>query len=549
MHTIANFGVIIPAIKKNVVFHDDLVKKLVGISLIERAIINARKLSNDESIVVVTDSEEIQLIAKRCNVKCILDRKSVVGDGSYFNSLKQAVEFFPLHTKYHCFLSPYAPLLSAGVIKSAYTSFVKSEAEVLRPIKLENHCIVNETDYPLVDLLSNRVSQLTNIEFDGFAIYKNAPVIEFLENPAVGASVSIEPFVVEYDELEIRSLQDWWVAEKLLKRKRIIFRVIGSNKIGMGHIFRALSLAHEISDHEVLFVTDTENEIVVNRLAGYDYWLGVYQNDEVLDEIIALKPDLVINDVLSTEKSEIKYLQDQNIKVVNFEDVGSGAACADITYNELYDTPLFEGNNIRWGHEYLFVRDEFDKAKKNKIPQSITSILIAFGGTDQHDLTMKCLNTVYSLCLECNVKIHVVIGPGYPNHQTLFDTVQNMDNVILEHSTAVISNIMEQCQWAITSNGRTVYELAHLNIPAIVISQHVREETHNFATLEHGFLRTGVYSGEKTLGTVLKLLKRVLEDHEFRNDLYFKINPFEFSQNKKKVIKEIQSLLTYDENI
>ena len=103
MHTIANFGVIIPALKKNVVFHDDLVKKLVGISLIERAIINARKLSNDESIVVVTDSEEIQLIAKRCNLKCILDRKIVVGDASYFNSLKYVVDFFPLHTKYYCF--------------------------------------------------------------------------------------------------------------------------------------------------------------------------------------------------------------------------------------------------------------------------------------------------------------------------------------------------------------------------------------------------------------------------------------------------------------
>ena len=61
-------------------------------------------------------------------------------------------------------------------------------------------------------------------------------------------------------------------------------------------------------------------------------------------------------------------------------------------------------------------------------------------------------------------------------------------NVKLTKSTGVISSIMEQCQLAIVSNGRTVYELAHMNIPSITIAHHIREETHKFASKENGFL-------------------------------------------------------------
>ena len=54
----------------------------------------------------------------------------------------------------------------------------------------------------------------------------------------------------------------------------------------MGHIYRSLSLAHEITEHEILFVCDTDHTVAVNKLAGYDYWLGIYRNDKVVESII-----------------------------------------------------------------------------------------------------------------------------------------------------------------------------------------------------------------------------------------------------------------------
>jgi spore coat polysaccharide biosynthesis predicted glycosyltransferase SpsG len=43
-----------------------------------------------------------------------------------------------------------------------------------------------------------------------------------------------------------------------------------------------------------------------------------------------------------------------------------------------------------------------------------------------------------------------------------------------------------------TSAGRTVYEVASLGVPAIVLSQNAREQTHFFASEQHGFVNLGM---------------------------------------------------------
>src|SRR5699024_7872757 len=44
--------------------------------------------------------------------------------------------------------------------------------------------------------------------------------------------------------IDIDTYQDWWVAEKELAKKNIIICVEGYKEIGLGHVYRALSLAY-----------------------------------------------------------------------------------------------------------------------------------------------------------------------------------------------------------------------------------------------------------------------------------------------------------------
>ena len=71
--------IIIPAIKKNAVIPDQLVKKLAGVTLIERAIETARAVAQGKDIYVLTDSQEISLICERLGVQFRRNRELKFG--------------------------------------------------------------------------------------------------------------------------------------------------------------------------------------------------------------------------------------------------------------------------------------------------------------------------------------------------------------------------------------------------------------------------------------------------------------------------------------
>ena len=324
-----------------------------------------------------------------------------------------------------------------------------------------------------------------------------------------------------------------------MQRRRLVFRVIGNNRVGMGHIFRALTLAHELIDHDVTFFSDEASAKAVKEVVGNAYPVELFNSANIVKSILNFKPDVVINDILDTEVKDVEPLREQGIKVLNFEDLGEGAQFADLVINELYDQPKIEGDNILWGRNHFFVRDEFSDANPNQSVDKVDNLLLVFGGVDQHDLSKKIYQVVRNLCKKKGVRIFIVTGPGYSGYETFRREVEGDSDVDLTHATGVISRIMEKVQLAITSNGRTVYELAHMSIPALVIPQHEREKTHSFACEENGFVQLEPYVEGETEMTVVQILNDLLEDKKYRQALFNATTAFRFDKNKKKVVSRI----------
>jgi spore coat polysaccharide biosynthesis predicted glycosyltransferase SpsG/CMP-N-acetylneuraminic acid synthetase len=531
--------ILIPALKKIVAFQDDLVKKLAGISLIQRSINIAVELCEDKSSIhLLTDSEEVSLIAERNGIQHYLDSNLVWNEVGWSTMVSGYLEKTLKKNEYTLILSPYSPLLTADMINVAKQGLINSKREILKPVRTIERQLYDKKNQSTFETIFGNKTETHSIESKAFVILKTE-LLKIDDNRK--RKILIWP--IEHELLEIESYQDWWVCEKLIKRKRIVFRVIGSMKVGMGHIYRSLSLAHEITDHEILFVSDHKNVIAVSKFAGYDYWLGIYDKSEIVQQIINLKPDIVINDILSTDESDVRPLKKYDIKVVNFEDLGDGSRLADIVINELYDLPLIDGNNYLWGHNYFFLRGEFDNAKPHQFKKHINTILISFGGTDQYHLSLKVFKSIKFLCEKRNIKVNIVTGYGYQGYDELKDEVSGLKYVNLTRSTGVISKIMEQCQVAIVANGRTVYELAHLNIPAIVISQHQREKTHTFAFHNNGFVPIGVYKPGETEQKVHDELIKLVDDAQYRKVLFQKLVKYNFSLNKVNVLDSINSLI------
>jgi len=310
----------------------------------------------------------------------------------------------------------------------------------------------------------------------------------------------------------------------------------------MGHIYHSLALAHEITDHEVVFICDEQYKIAVDKIASMDY--KVISTKDTLKTILELKPNIVINDILNTDEKYIKTLKAEKIISVNFEDLGSGSKYADLVFNELYDIPQMEGDNYLWGYKYLALRDEFYDASPHKMVEDIDEVLISFGGTDQNNLTLLALKSILPICEINSIKISIVCGAAYLFKSELEIYLETIEykNINLTYASGVISKIMEKTQLAIASNGRTVYELADMNIPSIVISHHEREATHSFANLDKGFINLGIIN-DLTSTKIQEKFEKLVEDRDYRELLFMNIKKYSFRENKQKVVKKIMELL------
>jgi spore coat polysaccharide biosynthesis predicted glycosyltransferase SpsG/CMP-N-acetylneuraminic acid synthetase len=522
--------IVIPAIKKNAVIPDQLIKKLDGTTLIQRAIDTALELVDSvDQVLIITDSDEIGLIAQRNGIAFKKDKELSLNSENIVAEVINKTKDFPQENV--LLYRANTPLIESSDLQSAYLKFLELNDSMLVSVKKEDRRIFSINNEQLVKTKIDNFCE----EIGAFYIF-NKSVIK-------GDFKQVPFFVSSIKSIEIRNYQNWWICEKMLQRKKIVFHVFGSIEIGMGHIYHSLSLAHNIIDHEVIFVCDEKHELAVKKMASTDY--KVIVSNSIERAIFDINPDMVINDVLNTSDTFILKLKEKGISVINFEDLGSGSKCADIVINELYEEPQYEGNNYYWGHKYLTLRDEFDDIKPNIFRDNVEEVLVIFGGTDQNNLTLKTVKSIINICQIENIKINIICGIGYLflDELKLYLSECKYKGIVLHYAISSVSEIMEKSQLAISSNGRTIYELAEMNIPSIIISHHEREATHDFAKLERGFINFGIVNND-TFSDIKNIFNKLVYDDDYRKLLYINISKYSFGKNKEKVLKLILSYLS-----
>lgn len=531
--------IVIPAIKKNAVIPDQLVKRLAGVTLIQRAIDTARGVVPARDVIVVTDSQEISLICERNGVRAHYNAGLRFTSLDIISEMKSILRELGNDYGHIIVYRASCPLLTWVDIDDAYRRFLEDEADCLVTVKSVRHRIWEVRQGRLEAFLSEDETELV-VESKALIIIKS----DALEGGNIRRTV---PYFLNDRAMEINSYQDWWLCERLLTQRRVVFVVAGYPAIGMGHVFRSLMLAHEISNHKVFFVCTKESELAASNIAARDY-KTVIQKGELWEDVLALGPDLVINDMLDTSRDYMERLKAAGIPVVNFEDEGPGAALADQVVNALYEEGKGGGarENPRffYGHRYFCLRDEFIQAEQNAFRPEPKCVLVTFGGTDMPDYTRQTLNVVEPLCRERGIAVRVVTGPGYAHRDELVRHIEELGNPLIrfEYATNVMSRMMEGVDLAVCSAGRTVYELAHMRIPSIVLAQHEREARHTFARADHGFAYMGVmrrFNAER----LYKVFTQLIDEPQRRQRLYERQTRIHFEQNKAKVVSGILKLL------
>jgi spore coat polysaccharide biosynthesis predicted glycosyltransferase SpsG/CMP-N-acetylneuraminic acid synthetase len=521
--------VVIPAVKKNAVIPDQLVKRLAGTTLIERAIHTARAFAPGEDIFVVTDSQEIEIICGRTGVECRRNSDLRLKSLDIVAELRDALAELASRYGHCCILRASCPLLTWADMEDAWKKYRAAKADSLITVKSVRQRVWNVRGDTLEGLLGDKEDQFL-VESRALIILRLALLTA--EN---GSCRKIIPYFLNERAIEIQSYQDWWICERLLLRRHIVFVVAGYPAIGMGHVFRALMLAHEISSHKISFVCTRQSELAVESIARKDYKIVRQGAEPLADTVLSLRPDMVVNDILNTDVPYMAPLVAVGARCVNFEDEGPGAEMADVVINALYEN----GGNaerLRCGPEYFCLRDEFMGAARNVLRDRVKTVLVTFGGTDSQDFSRRVLDIIEPVCRARDIAVRLVAGPGYAHRQAMEKHLKELANPLVEFTwaTNVMSRMMEGADLAVCSAGRTVYELAHMRVPAIVAAHHGREARHTFARPRNGFAFLGIMnriSDAKIRNIFLAMLK-----YPRRARFFERQAKMDFTGNKARVV-------------
>lgn len=500
------------------------IRLLGGLPLIAHAIRACLASERITRTVVSTEDEELAVLARRFGAEVLLRPAELAGDEiplapvvhNVVETLEQDDQTFDVVAT----VQPTSPLIRPSSLDRGLALFADPAVDTVLSVYDNTHLSwtvkPDGQPEPLFTKRVNRQRLPRVLTESGGLIASRRSVITPSER--IGTSVRL----VELDReeaIDIDTYHDWWLAEKIFARRRIVFHVVGSRETGLGHVHRVLTLSRRLSDHELICVT-SEGEDLAQRLL-VDNHLPVHTYlESPLPLLESLAPEIMVNDVLDTDADLIRTMKKRGWRVVNFEDHGSGAAHADAVINALYHDPD-PPPNVHTGPDFYCLREEFYSVTRRETPPRVQTLLVCFGGTDPSGLTVKTVQALHSL--RADLRVLVVLGPGYKDDAELEAALsRNPQPWELIRDTRVISHYMEQADLIVTSAGRTLYECATVGVPALVLCQNQRELKHVFAAHQHGFINLGL--GSAVPDDQLKAeLKRLIDDHALRRELQYRM--------------------------
>lgn len=267
----------------------------------------------------------------------------------------------------------------------------------------------------------------------------------------------------------------------------LIIRTDANSEIGIGHLMRCLALGQGWKDKKgaVTFLTSCQNQSLLKHLELEEFriiplehihphaedlkttlnilsqhpnaWLALdgYHFDSNYQQQIkkAGHPLLVVDDMGHLKHYWADILVNQNIYA------------HQLNYSCQSDTRLLLGT------QYTLLRREFLtwKTWHRKIPSMAKHILLTSGGADPHNLNSKLINALHDLS-ESHLQIRMIVGPENPQLKKLEETIKQLNLPI--HLMSYDVNMPESMAWAdvaISASGSTVWELAFMGVPTVVI--------------------------------------------------------------------------------
>lgn len=470
--------------------------------LIYYAINNAIQSKYITDVVVTTDSEAVGIIARQMGVICHKRRPELCGDAVTLDAV--IADAVPADVKwdYIITMQPTSPNLSVGTLDGAIGYAIEQKLDTLISAINAPHLSWSVKDGKKVPNYEKRLNRqylpACYMETGAFVISKASVVTS---ETRIGKVVDVYE-VPERESLDIDTFVDLQAADALMRQDKVAIYVNGNNSRGTGHIYRALELADEFYSKPDIYYDSNQTDVEIFGKTTHNL-IPVNGIAELFEICKRERYDIFINDILSTSIDYMIGLRSvlPHSRIINFEDDGEGIIKADLVFNALYQSSDLP--NVYAGEKYYISSKVFMFYKPIQIRDSVRKVLITFGGADPQNYSERLLKIVSRKEYK-EYEFLVVLGRAKANVEELME-YNKMQNIQVVYDVSNMPELMSECDIAITSRGRTGYELAMLGIPSIAMAQNEREEKHGFMSNENGFTYIGLNPDDEIIEGTLKM--------------------------------------------
>lgn len=306
---------------------------------------------------------------------------------------------------------------------------------------------------------------------------------------------------------------------------KIGIRVDGDVRIGLGHVFRCITLAKRLSeydvtciffvrnisehllgllrdDFEVIFLQNSDPNFQLEDI--YSEWLGVNQTFDA-DEFISKSKNMGLCSIV-VDHYALDHVWENKVKsscshFVVLDDLANREHhCALLIDQSIgrksscYLNLVPQDCSLLVGPKYALLRDEFsvDTTETEKK----YDILINFGGADKDNYTAHVLTILSMSPMMYKFSIKILVGKDYPYNFDLKNQVINLglQTQLIENPTNVAREISE-CRIAIGAGGVSLLERSALGIPSIIYAV-ADNQKHICAEYERQKLGSVIRKGE-----------------------------------------------------
>lgn len=265
--------------------------------------------------------------------------------------------------------------------------------------------------------------------------------------------------------------------------KRIIFRADGGNvySVGMGHVYRCVRIAREISRRGIecaFIMRDYREGVEFVRKEGFtailiDAAINVEEEVDATLRCTSDKKGLLFIDLRMTKKNLVRDAMNRGITTVVYEDIAQESLDPTVLFNPSpasHEEERYRGGRTRYmlGEDYLVLDPIINRYRRYHFSPGIKRMFLCFGGADPINLSYRVLKALLSRDEE--VALDLALGPAFKNFEEIDAIIADMDS--LKRTNVIVGNnqlpaLSVHGDAAMTSGGTCLFEAISQNIPVL----------------------------------------------------------------------------------